>query len=117
MFVAIPGHYRHRINVAVPPDWQPLFNAESERHDTTAFDYTRELTVKDGDATLDYGMVVRQYDVAPAAAAAQIQQLRKVNDSLSARLRYTLPGRMDPAERDRRLQDLIRDAMGQEARK
>jgi hypothetical protein len=114
LFVAIPGHYRHRISVAVPPGWHPLFNAESERHDTTAFDYTRELTVKDGDASLDYGLVVRQYDVAPAAVAAQIQQLRSVNDSLASRLRYTVPTHLDDGERNRRLKRLLQDVMDQE---
>ena len=117
LFIATPGEYRHRISIAVPSDWRPSFEAESEQHKASAFDYTRELKLEDGNATLDYDLVVHHYDVMPAAAAAQIQELRKVNDSLSARLRYTLPRQMDPVERDRRLQDLIRDAMSQEARK
>jgi hypothetical protein len=117
LYLAAPGEYRHTIRVVVPQQWHPLFGIESEHYRTPTFDYRRELGFKDGAVVLDYDMVVHDYEIGAGAVAAQIEELRKVNDSLSARLRYTLPGRMDPAERDRRLQDLIRDAMGQEARK
>jgi len=111
LFLAVPGEYRHTISVAVPQQWHPLFGTESEQHRTPTFDYRRELAFKDGVAVLGYDMVVHDYEIGAGAATAQVEELRKINDSLSARLRYTMPGKLDPAERDRRLQDLIRDAM------
>jgi hypothetical protein len=117
LFIATPGEYRHWISIAVPSDWRPTFETESERHKASAFDFTRELKLEDGNATLDYDLVVHQYDVMPAAAAAQIQELRKVNDSLSSRLRYSVPTHLDDGERSRRLKRLLQDVMDQGASK
>jgi transglutaminase-like putative cysteine protease len=117
MFLATPGEYRHHIDVAVPNGWQPLFGHEEDRAQGSAFDYRRTLDVAKDGAKLEYAFDVRRYDIDAPGVAAEIRALRKVNDSLSARLRYQVPIHMEAGERDRRLKQLLRDAMNQGAGK
>jgi hypothetical protein len=54
----------------------------------------------------------------PAAdVSAQLQELRKANDSLSARLSFNVPAHLDEQERSRRLNDLLRAVMDGDAGK
>ena len=43
--------------------------------------------------------------------SAQLQELRKTSDSLSARLSFNVPVHLDEQERSRRLNDLLREVM------
>jgi hypothetical protein len=111
LYVAAPGEYRHRIDLSVPGDWHARFAHETEQHKADAFDFTREVDVRPGDATIDYRMVVREYEMPADSVARQLQELRKANDGLSARLSFTVPAHLDEQERSKRLGDLLRDVM------
>jgi len=117
MYLDKPGEYHHHLRVAVPAGWQPLFGHEQEEQRGSAFTYQRTLDVDKDGARLDYAFVVRSYDVGAADAAAEVRELRKVNDSLPARLRYQVPVALDAGERDDRLKALLHDVMDKESGK
>lgn len=117
LYLAVPGEYRHRIDLVVPKGWEARFGSEAEEYKAEAFDYTREVKPRADGVAIDYRMRVREYEMPAAGVTAQLQELRKTSDSLSARLQFQVPASLDAGERDRRLQDLIRDAMNEGARK
>jgi hypothetical protein len=117
LYLAVPGDYRHRVDVVVPQGWKPRFGRESEEHKAAAFDYTREVKPRADGVALDYRMHVRAYEVPAADVSAQLQELRKANDSLSARLSFNVPAHLDEQERSRRLNDLLRAVMDGDAGK
>jgi len=112
LYVAAPGRYRHRIDLTVPAGWTARFGRESEHHGAEAFDFDREVTPRTGGVAVDYRMRVREYEMPADSVAAQLQELRKANDGLSARLSFAVPVHLDEQERSRRLNQLLRDVMG-----
>ncbi|QDQ73634.1 DUF3857 domain-containing protein [Pseudoluteimonas lycopersici] len=117
LYLAVPGEYRHRIDLVVPKGWEAKFGRETEEYKAAAFDYTREVKPRADGVAIDYRMKVREYEMPAADVAAELKELRKASDNLSARLQYHVPASLDAGERDKRLQDLIRDAMNEGARK
>jgi hypothetical protein len=117
LYLDKPGDYRHHIRVAAPAGWQPMFGHDVQEQHGSAFTYRRALDVDKDGARLDYDFVVLAYDVPGAAASAEVRELRKVNDSLSARLSYQVPLTLEAGERDQRLKQLLHDVMDQGAGK
>jgi hypothetical protein len=117
LYLAVPGDYRHRIDLVVPKGWRARFGRESEEHKTEAFDYTRKVEPGPNGATLDYRMRVREYEIPAAQVDPELQELRKANDGLSARLSFNVPVHLDEQERSRRLNDLLRNVLDGDGRK
>lgn len=105
---APPGRYRHEMRVVIPEGWKPTFGSEAESVDGDNFDYSRDVRIDDGMATLVYNMDVGKEDIPVAQVGAHLGQLRKVRDSLSATFRFRTPQSRDDEDRARRLRDLLR---------
>ena len=105
---AMPGRYRHQVRVAVPQGWKPTFSAESQGVEGGHFDYRRSVDMAAGEARLDYTLQVRDQDIDAAQAAAHVTELRDVQDSLSATLRFRRPQAQADEARAKRLRDLLR---------
>jgi hypothetical protein len=111
LYLAVPGEYRHRIDLVVPKEWQARFVRESEEYKAAAFDYTREVKPRADGVAIDYRMRVREYEMPAADVAAELKELRKAHDDLSARLSFSVPVHLDERERGKRLQELLRGVM------
>ena len=106
---ALPGVYRHAMRVRIPQGWKPTFGAEHDVVDGALFDYRREVELRDDEARLDYSLDVRKPDVAGAQAGTHLGELRKLQDTLSATLRFRMPQGQDQQDRARRLRALLHD--------
>jgi hypothetical protein len=58
---------------------------------------------------------VRRRDVEKDAVARHLEELRKVRETLSTRLRVRLPGDAQAGEREDKLKALLRDALDEGA--
>jgi len=108
---AAPGRYRHEIEVAMPERWTATFGKEQQRVSSKAFEYARDVDVADGNARVVYQLDVRQSEVAGGDAAGHLEQVRRLQDGLSATLRFRMPAGVAADERQRRLQQLLRNAI------
>ncbi|MDH5834579.1 DUF3857 domain-containing transglutaminase family protein [Luteimonas kalidii] len=108
---AVPGRYRHEIEVEVPEGWRATFGKEQRQASVPSFDYTRNVDIAGSRARVDYTLLVKQQEVEGAAAAAHLGELRKLQDELSATLRFRVPAATAADDRQRRLQQLLRNAV------
>ena len=108
---ALPARYRHEIQVQLPERWSTNFGNENLAYASSAFDYKRDIKVAGGSVNLVYDMSVKETDVMPDRISAHLGELRKVRDSLSARLRFRMPSGLDSQERDKRLKALLKDVV------
>ena len=108
---AEPGTYRHEMEVALPERWTTGFGKELETLTSPAFAYERKTEIGDGHAGLVYEIEVKQSEVAPADASAHLGEIRKLQDSLSATLRFRMPASVAAEEREKRLKALLRGAI------
>ncbi len=106
-----PGRYVNEVTVEAPAGWLPRFEREERRVDAGAFAYHRLLEPVDGKARLLTAMTVSEREIAPAAVSAHVTALRRVRDSLQSNLVYRAPASADAADREARLQNLLRDVM------
>lgn len=109
LYVGMPAVYRHSVQVAMPPRWTVAFRDEANAFRSDAFDYSRQLTVKDREVQLVHEMQVRKRDVTTDKVAAHLSELRKVREHLSARLTLQMPESDDRKARDERLRALLKD--------
>ena len=106
------GSYRHEIEIDLPDGWHAGVGNEQTKYGASpAFDYSRDLDVDGDSIKLVYAIKVKQDVVMPDGVATHLAELRKVRDSLSARLRMQMPAGMDVQERDRRLKALLKDVV------
>lgn len=106
---AMLGRYRHEMRVKIPPGWRATFGTESESVKARSFTYGRDVEVKDGEARLVYDMEVVDDVIEPSQASAHVGELRKVQDTLGAQLRFRTTIAADPDARARRLKALLED--------
>jgi len=99
------GHYRHEIRVTMPDRWTSQLATERVDHASDAFVYSRDLGVEGRDIRVVYDLDVKQEDVGTAQLTRHLGELRKVRDSLYARLHMQVPG--TPQERDAKLKALL----------
>ncbi len=107
------GTYRHEIEVVLPERWAPTFGKEQQALSSPAFDYQRRVEPGQGTAKLVYEMDVKASELSPAHATQHLGEVRKLQDSLSATLRFRIPASVSAEERQQRLQQLLRNAMEQ----
>lgn len=112
LYFAWPGTYRHAVRLRIPTEWKPVFGDEHEAVDGTFFDYRRDVVVREGETKLDYSFEVRKSDVASIQASVHVGELRKVQDMLSATLRFRMPQGQDQQDRARRLRELLHNVQG-----
>ena len=103
------GKYRHEIEISVPEHWKATFGRERLTYKSLAFAYERDVDVKDRTVNVLYEMDVGQSEVAPDEVADHLGELRKLRDSLSARLRFSTPAVSNAHDREQRLRNLLRD--------
>jgi hypothetical protein len=108
---ALPGTYRHEVVVELPERWSPTFGKERQRLSSVAFDYERHTELGDGKAGIVYRMDVRQAEVPGTEAITHLAEIRKLQDTLSATLRFRMPASMAAEDRRNRLQELLRNAI------
>lgn len=113
----MPTRYRHEIEVRLPQRWSASVRDESLSVVSDAFRYERGLEVKDREVRLVYDLDMRAREVPADKVAAHVGELRKVQDSLSARLPLEMPatGR-EREEREARLRALLRNVLEEETR-
>lgn len=114
---ASPGRYRHEIEVEIPERWTATFGKEQQRVSSKAFEYARNVDVVDGSARVVYELDVKQPEVAGDDAAGHLEEIRRLQSGLSATLRFRLPASVAADERQRRLQQLLRNAIDEGATK
>jgi transglutaminase-like putative cysteine protease len=112
---AVPGRYRHEIRVAVPERWSAVFGKENREVSGAVFDYARDVTVDGEEASVVYRLDVRQAEVAGEDASDHLARIRELQDELSATLRFRMPANVAADERQRRLQQLLRNAIDEGA--
>lgn len=108
----LTDHYRHEIDMEVPEKWIPTFDAESTRHVSPAFAYSRSVEVEDGRVALVHDLEVKRAFLRPGEVAEHVSALRKVNEELWATLRFNVPQQLERSERQARLRALLRGVMG-----
>lgn len=109
---AVPGLYRHQMRVDVPPGWKPTFGSGSESVQGKYFGYSRDVRIAGNEVVLAYELDVRELDIPGKDAATHVGQLRKVQDTLGATLRFRVPQDSADEDRARRLRELLRGANG-----
>jgi len=112
---ATPGSYRHEVEVVVPERWSATFGKEDRQVSESAFNYARRVEVDARSARIFYLLDVKQSVVGGSIASAHLDAIRKLQDGLSATLRFRVPSGDAADERQRRLQQLLRSAMGEGA--
>ncbi|MDI9237467.1 DUF3857 domain-containing transglutaminase family protein [Lysobacter sp. LF1] len=108
LYLGEPKQYSHRIQVALPPQWRPVFGNEDERFASPGFDYRRGVRVDGARVDVVYDMKVLQPELTAEQVSAHVQQMRKVRDSLSAKLRFQVPTQLQRDDREARLKALLR---------
>jgi hypothetical protein len=108
---AARGRYRHEVTVQLPERWKPTFVAERIDRTSHAFGFQRKVEVGDRSVKVVYEMTVERNELPVERVAAHLQELRKVQDELSANLRFAIPASLDAQQREDRLRDLLRDVM------
>ncbi|HEY5780456.1 MAG TPA: DUF3857 domain-containing protein [Lysobacter sp.] len=111
LFFGRPLRYRQEMQVDLPEKWKPTFHAEGERYSSAAFAYSRDVQVDPGRVRLVYDMQVLAQDIPPEKVSQHVGELRKVRDSLSARLRFQPPADVQREDRDARLKALLKNVM------
>lgn len=105
------GRYRHEVTVQLPERWKPTFVEERIDRTSHAFGFQRKVELGDRSVRLVYEMNVERNELPPERVAAHLQELRKVQDELSANLRFAIPATLDARQREDRLRNLLRDVM------
>ncbi|WP_187471050.1 DUF3857 domain-containing transglutaminase family protein [Luteimonas viscosa] len=108
---AAPGAYRHEIEVAVPEQWKATFGKEQSQASAAAFDYSRSVETLGNTARIVYQLQVKQPEVAGPDAAGHLGEIRRLQDELSATLRFRIPVAAAVDDRQQRLQKLLRKAI------
>jgi hypothetical protein len=108
LFVGRPVHYRQEMQVDLPEHWKPTFQAEGSRFASPGFAFMRDVQVDTGKVRLVYDMKVLTSDLVPGQVAQHVDELRKVRDVLSARLRFLPPAGVQRQDRDTRLKALLK---------
>lgn len=109
LYVGMPAHYRHEIQVRMPERWTSSLVDESHDYRSEAFAYQRSLTVKDRQIDLVHDLNITSRDIAADKVAPHLGELRRTRDDLSARLSLRLPDGDQRQERDARLKALLKD--------
>jgi hypothetical protein len=106
-----PGVYRHEVVVELPERWSATFGKELKQLSSVAFEYERRTELGDGKAGLVQQLAVKQPEVSGVDATAHLGEVRKLQDSLSATLRFRMPASIAAEDRQNRLQQLLRSAI------
>lgn len=106
-----PGLYRHEVLVSLPERWSATFGKERMELSSVAFDYERHTEMGDGMAGLVQQIEVKQAEVAGVDATAHLGEIRKLQDNLSATLRFRMPASIAAEDRQNRLRQLLRTAI------
>ncbi|HEY0502779.1 MAG TPA: DUF3857 domain-containing transglutaminase family protein [Lysobacter sp.] len=106
-----PAHYTQRSRIDLPPQWQYAFGNEQDRHLSSGFDYRRSVQAQAGRVEVTYDMKVLVPELSVAQVSDYVQQMRKVRDGLSTRLRFQVPAQLQSEDREARLKALLRDVI------
>lgn len=106
-----PGDYRHEIEVALPERWKPTFAEEHVSRGSAAFDYKRDVAIADRRVSMVHALAVKQPDVTGDQATRHLGEVRRMQDDLSARLRFRAPTSISGDERETRLKNLLREVI------
>jgi hypothetical protein len=106
-----PGDYRHEIEVALPDRWKPTFVEEHVSRGSAAFDYRRDIAIAGARVSMVHALAVKQPDVAGDQASPHLGEVRRMQDDLSARLRFHASGSIPSGEREARLKNLLREVI------
>ena len=112
LYVGMPAHYRHEIQVRMPERWTSSLIEESRAFRSEAFAYERNLTMKDRQIDLVHDLRITHRDMSADKVASHLGELRKVREELSARIPLRLPDGGQRQERDARLKALLKDLDG-----
>jgi hypothetical protein len=105
------ARYRHEVQIDLPERWKPTFGREKLAYQSSAFTYDRQIEVGDRQVKLVYEMEVGETEVGADKTAGHIGELRKLRDSLSARLRFSMPATDNAHDREQRLKNLLQDVL------
>lgn len=108
---ATRGSYVHEVSVEAPKGWTPRFAREDAKVANGAFAYRRTLEPTATGATLRHELDVVAGEVALADVASHVAGLRTVGEGVHSRLRYRAPASADAADREARLEDLLRNVL------
>jgi hypothetical protein len=108
------GDYRQEIEITLPKTWTPKFGKESQALKSPAFAYSRDINVDVRNVSVVYRLDVSKDDIAPEQVPAHVDELRKLRDSLSARLRFQISSSLAGEERGKRLEALLKGVMSGE---
>jgi hypothetical protein len=113
LFFGRPVRLRHEMHVEVPKGWKPSFKDESSSFASPGFAYHRDVKVEPGRINLVYDMKVLTNDISAEQVPAHVAELRKLRESLSARLRFQLPVAQQREDRDQRLKSLLKSVIAE----
>lgn len=108
LYFGQPAHYTQDVEIALPAQWRSLESAETQRIDSAAFGYRRDIETDAQRVKVKYTLDVKQRELAAGTTAAHLADLRRVRDSLSARLNFSAAASQNAAEREARLKALLR---------
>jgi len=109
--LGMPAHYRHEIEVRLPARWVSTLGDESLSMHSDAFKYERAVSVKDRSVRVVYDMDVLAKEVAADKVVPHLDELRKVRDSLYARVPLKQVAGQQSQDRDARLKALLKNAI------
>ncbi|HEY0659829.1 MAG TPA: DUF3857 domain-containing transglutaminase family protein [Lysobacter sp.] len=109
--LGVPAHYRHEIEVRLPARWVSTLGDESLSMDSDAFKFERAVSVKDRSVQVIYDMDVMAKEVAADKVVPHLGELRKVRDSLYARVPLKQVAAQQDQDRDARLKALLKNAI------
>ena len=107
------GRYVQEVVVEAPKGWSPRFSREDAKASNASFSFRRTLEPTASGAILRHEMEVLEREVPLQGVGAHVAALRKVGEGLHSRLRYRAPATAEAADREARLQDLLRDVLDQ----
>lgn len=109
--LGMPARYRHEIEVRLPQRWVSTLGDESIDLESDAFRFERVVSVKDRSVTVVYDMDVLAPEVSGDKVIPHLAELRKVRDSLYARVPLKPAAGQQDHGRDARLKALLKNAI------
>jgi hypothetical protein len=109
--LGMPAHYRHEIEVRLPARWISTLGDESLSMDSDAFKFERAISVKDRSVQVVYDMDVVAKELPADKVVPHLGELRKVRDSLYARVSLKQVAGQQNQDRDARLKALLKNAI------
>jgi hypothetical protein len=114
--LANPTHLSHEIRIELPPGWSLDDAPESIALEAPPVEYRRTLSSTGNKVSLLHRFDVRKTDVEADEVEDYLARVREIGNALDRHVNLRLPAEAGRSERDRRLQDLLRDVMSKETK-